>query len=87
MDGSEIRALRESRGLTQEQLAQALDVGPRTIGNWERGETVPRNRLGMLRAFFDLDDDGSDDPIRSASDVTLLAELLRRAAERERVAV
>lgn len=83
MNGDEIRRLRESRGLTQQQLAQALGVGMRTVGNWERGETVPLNRMGMLRQYFGLDAAESDDPIRSAPDVILLAELLRRASARE----
>lgn len=83
MDGDEIRRLREARGLTQQQLAQTIGVGMRTVGNWERGETIPRNRLGMLRDFFGLDAAASDDPIRTASEVTLLAELMRRAAARE----
>lgn len=84
MNGTEIRRARERRGLTQQQLATAIGVGQRTIGNWERGETVPRSRMAMLEQFFAADaaaDPG--DPIRSAPDVTLLAELLRRAAERE----
>lgn len=85
MDGRQIRQAREARGLTQEQLAQAIGVGMRTVGNWERGETVPKNRLGMLLSFFGLDQAAdSDDPLRSASEITLLTELLRRAAERER---
>jgi transcriptional regulator with XRE-family HTH domain len=86
MDGDEIRRLREARGLTQQQLAAAIGVGMRTIGNWERGETVPLNRMGMLEHFFGVAVD-RDDPLRSASDVSLLTELLRRAAERERRAV
>lgn len=84
MNGADIRRLREARGLTQEALAQEIGVGQRTIGNWERGETVPKNRLGMLERFFGLDADASADPIRDASDVALLAELLRRAGDRER---
>jgi transcriptional regulator with XRE-family HTH domain len=83
MNGTEIRRLREARGLTQQDLAAAIGVGLRTIGNWERGETVPQNRMGMLEAFFGLDGPvDSPDPIRTAPDVELLAELLRRAAAR-----
>lgn len=83
MDGGQIRAARESRGLTQEQLAHVLGVGQRTVGNWERGDSIPRNRMGMLERFFaaELEADASD-PLRAASDVALLSELLRRAAAR-----
>lgn len=86
VDGDEIRARREARGLTQQQLASAVGVGMRTVGNWERGENVPRNRMGMLREFFGLDGADSDDPIRAASEIALLAELLRRAEQRRSVA-
>ncbi len=86
MNGSEIRRLRESRGLTQEQLARELRVGVRTIGGWERGEVVPKNRMGMLLDFVGVTDDenGGPDPLREASDLALLAELTRRAIDRER---
>lgn len=83
MDGREIKRLREARGLTQPQLAQALRVGPRTIGNWESGSTVPKNRLGMIRQFFGTDAAESADPLRVASDVALAAEILRRAIDRQ----
>jgi len=84
MTGEQIRQARERRGLTQEQLAQAIGVGQRTVGNWERGATVPLNRMGMLREFFGIDEEDATDPIHTAPEVTLLAELLRRAADRER---
>lgn len=87
MDGAEIRQRREAQGLTQQQLATAVGVGMRTVGAWERGETIPQNRLGMLREFFGVDSDGSADPLRTASEISLLAELMRRAGERERRAV
>lgn len=81
MNGEQIRAGRERRGWTQAQLAQRVGVGQRTVGNWERGETVPMNRMAALRDLFAEDD--ASDPIRSASDIALLSELMRRAAQRE----
>ena len=44
-----IRHARERAGLTQEQIATAVGVSPRTVGRWERGENVHRNRLGKLQ--------------------------------------
>lgn len=82
MKGDDIRRMREARGLTQAELAARLGVGQRTVGNWERGETVPRNRIGMLRAYFGLDDESAN-PLLSVSDIAMLTELLRRAAARE----
>ena len=81
VDGTQIRAAREARGWTQEDLAREVGVGSRTIGNWERGETIPKNRLGRLVEIFG---EGTSDPVRAASDVELLSELLRRAAARAR---
>lgn len=81
MDGAQIRAAREARGWTQQQLAKEVGVGGRTIGNWERGETVPKNRMGRLNEI--LGGEAAVDPIRAASDVTLLAELMRRASARQ----
>lgn len=86
LSGDEIRRMREERGMTQEQLAEALHVGPRTIGNWERQRTLPKNRVGMLLSFFGIGDEKPENPIRMASDVELLTELLRRAVGRERKA-
>ncbi len=38
MTGEQIRALRLSLGLTQEQLAERLEVDRNTVARWERGE-------------------------------------------------
>ena len=37
-----LKALRESVGLTQEELSRRLNVGVRMIGAWERGKSIPR---------------------------------------------
>lgn len=86
MNGEQIRAAREARGWTQYQLAKMLGVADRTVGSWERGESIPKNRLGMLRELFGFDeaDNGTVDPIHSAPESELLMELLRRATLRER---
>lgn len=89
MTGKQIKDARERAQLTQQELASKIGVGMRTIGNWERGETVPKNRMAALEAFFTdtravASQSADDDPIRSASDAELLAELQRRAALRDR---
>lgn len=44
----EIRAGRERRRLTQAELAAEIGVSLRTVGSWENGESVPRNRTAAL---------------------------------------
>ena len=39
--GTLIRALREERGLTQRQLADALGVTGKAVSKWERGGGCP----------------------------------------------
>jgi transcriptional regulator with XRE-family HTH domain len=39
-----IRELREAKGLSQHDLGRLLDVLGDTVGHWERGDTVPRQR-------------------------------------------
>ena len=39
--GKEIRRLRTDRGLTQEALADALNVSPQTVSKWECGTSMP----------------------------------------------
>ena len=60
-----IRALRATRGWTQQQLAERLDVDAVTVSRWERGAVVPRR--SMLSAV---------DRLWSAPDESL-AELVR----------
>lgn len=49
--GFRLKALRISRGLTQEQLAERLDVSKDTVRNYERGRYGPEfNRLPFIAA-------------------------------------
>jgi transcriptional regulator with XRE-family HTH domain len=47
--GDLIRAARERRGLTQQELAHEVGVARETVGNWETGVSTPRNKMGRLR--------------------------------------
>ena len=42
-----IRELRESKGMTQLELAVAVGVTPSTVYNWERGRSQPQ--VGQFR--------------------------------------
>lgn len=52
--GQQIRRARERRGWTQQRLALEIGVGARTIGGWERGESVPMNRMGKLEEVLGI---------------------------------
>lgn len=47
--GKKIKALRIERGMTQEQLAEALGLSPQAISKWENGVTAPD--IGTLPAI------------------------------------
>lgn len=79
VNGAQIREARERAGLTQQELATRLGVTLRTIGNWERGATVPKNRQAAIRAFL-APRDAPEPGLHSASDAELLAEIARRFA-------
>lgn len=45
VDGRRVKAARALTGLTQERLADVLQVTPVTVVNWEKGRTQPRGDL------------------------------------------
>ena len=50
-----IRALRRARGMTQEQLAEAMDVSAAAVSKWENGQSVPDITVLMqLADFFEV---------------------------------
>lgn len=83
--GDEIRAARKRAGLSQAALAKRVGVVQRTVGGWERGENTPGLAEPKLMAVLrDYLDDDSTPPLRSVSDVELLAEIARRFARGQR---
>lgn len=63
--GPEIRRRRESRGLTQQQLADAIGGSRRSVIAWERGEAAPQGRFfGQLdRILGGPTDPAGDGPL------------------------
>lgn len=86
ISGEQIRTARDAAGMTQQELATQLGVTLRTVGNWERGENIPRNREPLLRRILaaHLQGNGSRSPgLEDATDMELLAEVARRMARAE----
>lgn len=53
-NGNEIKEARERKRMTQQELADAVGVSLRTVGNWEQGASVPRNSMGRLAEVLGL---------------------------------
>lgn len=51
--GQKIREARIGKGMTQADLAEALDVSQGAVGQWEQGITVPkfRNLVALSELF------------------------------------
>lgn len=53
-----IRELRKEKGITQEQLADAVNVKKYTIGDWERNRTEPNiTTLVAMADYFEVSTD------------------------------
>ncbi len=53
--GKNIKKLREVRHVTQEQLAQAINISFQAVSKWENGATVPDTlTLPAIAAYFDV---------------------------------
>lgn len=61
-----IRALREDKDLTQQQIADLLNVGQKTYSDYELGKTrIPLESIIALAKFYDV----SVDYISGASEI------------------
>lgn len=53
--GENIRIYRERRGMTRIDLADAMHVSPKTVGNWERGDRDPSSSyLSAIAKVLDV---------------------------------
>ena len=52
MDNYDVKTIRESMRMTQEQFADLLGVSVRTIGDWESGASIPATKIKSLKAIL-----------------------------------
>lgn len=56
--GENIRRFRRERGITQETLAEHMNVSCPAVSKWERGETFPDITMVLpLASYFDVSTD------------------------------
>lgn len=55
ISAEDIKNGRERLQMTQQELADEVGVSKRTIGGWERGESVPRNRMAALAEVLGME--------------------------------
>lgn len=66
--GTNIRRLRETAEMTQEQLAEKLDVARSTVTQWERGWSNPR--MGMVQKIAGVFGVSTSDIVSDKMDVS-----------------
>jgi transcriptional regulator with XRE-family HTH domain len=49
-----IARARHRKGMTQQELADALGVAKSTVGDWERGESYPLRFAGVVEEVLDI---------------------------------
>ncbi|MEP0941988.1 MAG: helix-turn-helix transcriptional regulator [Rhizobiaceae bacterium] len=82
--GSRVKLARKQKGMTQAELAAAIDKAFETVSNIERGKTAP-NFLTLwdislvvgvpMRDFFDMEQEGTDGTLVSAKRQELLLKM------------
>lgn len=86
--GAKVRAAREFRSLSQEQLAELIGRTPETVSNIERGKTAPALEtaqsicvsLGLKLSDLFVEEDVGREPRRVAREFELL-QILRQLSE------
>ena len=80
--GTFLRELRKGKGLTQEQLAEQLNISRRSVSRWETGSNMPD--VGLLieiADFFHVDIREIIDGERKSENMDKEKETLKKVAE------
>lgn len=83
-----LKELREERGITQEQLGEALNVSRSLVSKWENGNKIPAvDCLTMLSKFYDITIDeiiyGEKKNQDNANDIELLSAMIMTDSRRK----
>lgn len=83
MDLSEkILSLRKSRDLTQEQLAEQLNISRQSISKWESGQATPElEKILLLSSLFDVSTDYLLKP-SEINELSIKTELLEKQQQK-----
>lgn len=75
-----IKELRKERGMTQEQVAQRLNVSRLTVSDWEKGKAQPdRSLVPELLSLFEISEHELLSPCEKMTDKCVLLRALRLA--------
>ncbi len=76
--GVKIKNLRKNRSITQEQLAQYLNISTQTVSEWEKGKAVPdKSLVPQLISFFELSEEELFSPDENMTDKYVLLHATR----------
>lgn len=83
--GEKVRALREEKGMTQKDLAEALQVSTRTVVSYERGQSYPKQRrvYDRLASLFNVETNYLYMEDEAAGQAGASAEMLLQGTDRE----
>ena len=90
MVGRSIARRRTSKGLTQETVAELLDIGTESVSRMERGVTIPTvTRLAELAEIFDcgIDELLTESSIRTDDQAGHIITLMSKLSTIDRVTV
>ena len=79
--------LRKAKGITQEQLAEKLDVSRQSISKWESGQSIPElEKIVALSTIFDVT---TDYLLKSSEidDLSVKTEMLEKQQQQQQMLV
>lgn len=76
MFGDKIKKLRETKGMTQSDLAKKLNISDKTVSSWENGTRLPR--MGMVESISEILGVSKSDLFENKESQPLVEQALQR---------